>query len=431
MDGTTSKKSNPKEIEARAPSNPRRVQILFFLKQLPALLRHIPTFLTDRSVKHVNPKRHYVWLFDNYAFRKSSLSDGSLDSDNAIARMMDKEDDPWQTEYTTAFFKRDSGKALTDGVALLCKELDVEDGTPSQSRLRYRLQHFVDPVLARHTIHSSAGKGLRHLHGPSSSSGISTTNATLPSFVARGDRVVNTFPGTKPCQGFLPGVTTFAEPGGWGIISDIDDTIKITLTPSPLGILSTTFLEEATPVPGMPELYRDLNTLLHSPTFFYVSASPYNLYPMLRAFRTAHYPQGQIMLRETTWQNLGGLIGGLMEDVKDYKLAQIERVHAYFPKRRFVLVGDTTHKDPETYAEVARRYPGWVLGIFIRRVTGVNDVAAPHLEEKNSDERLLSAFEGVDPDLWCVFEEPRIVGEVVRRKLAESGKKRTDSVTEL
>ncbi|KAF2150879.1 hypothetical protein K461DRAFT_217318, partial [Myriangium duriaei CBS 260.36] len=338
-----------------------------------------------------NPKKHYVWLFDNFAFRSSSY------------------DDPWQTEYTAAFFKRDTGKALADGVAMICNELEVEAGSLSQNRLRSRVQHFVNAVLAKHTIHSTAGKGLRHLHGPSSSSGISITSASLPSFVNNGKHLLNTFPGTSQSQGFLPGLTIYAEPTGYGIISDIDDTIKVTLTSQPLGILSTTFLETPRPIPGMPALYAHLNTLLSSPTFFYISASPYNLYPMLRSFRTAHFPPGQIMLRENTWQSLGGLIGALMEDVKDYKLERITKVHSQFPKRKFVLIGDTTHKDPETYAEVARKWPDWVVAVFIRRVTGVSDVAAPNMEQKNSDERLKKAFEGVDREVWTVFERPEEV----------------------
>lgn len=342
---------------------------------------------------------------------------------------MDKEDDPWRTEYTAAFFQRDSGKRLTEGVAMICNELNVAEGSLAQDRLQSRLQHFIDPVLQNHTIHSSAGKGVRHMHGPSSPSGISTTVATIPSFIAKSTSVINTFPGTKPSQGFLSGTTIFAEPNGWGIISDIDDTIKVTLTPQPLGLLSTTFLESPRPVPGMPALYAKLNNLLSCPTFFYISASPYNLYPLLRDFKSAHYPPGQIMLRENTWQSLPSLLSGLLADVKDYKLDRITHAHSLFPRRKFVLIGDATQKDPETYAQIARQWPDWVLMVLIRRVRGVSEVACPGLEEKNSGRRLERAFEGVDRGVWMAFDSPDGLEEVVAERMKAIG--RADSVLEV
>ena len=43
---------------------------------------------------------------------------------------------------------------------------------------------------------------------------------------------------------------------------------------------------------------------------------------------------------------------------------------ADFPGRRFLLVGDSGERDPEVYAEVARRRPEQVTGIAIRQVAG-------------------------------------------------------------
>ena len=43
---------------------------------------------------------------------------------------------------------------------------------------------------------------------------------------------------------------------------------------------------------------------------------------------------------------------------------------ADFPGRRFLLVGDSGERDPEVYAEVARRRPEQVTGIAIRQVEG-------------------------------------------------------------
>lgn len=409
----------------------RMAQLSFALGQLPAMIRHIPSYTRRRNVKHVNPKKHYVWVFDNIAFRASSAdkeelaantpSEDSMNSDNPFFKMMNQDKDPWQVQYTAAFFKRKGGKDLAKNVARLCRELDVEEGSLSQERIKCRVQHFVDSVLPRHAIHTTNGHRVRHLHGPSSSSGLSTTSSTLPTLGgSRSARVVvNSFPGAKQAQCFLPGTTTFAEPDGWGIISDIDDTIKVTLTPSSLGVMSTTFLEEARPIVGMPELYSSLQTLLHDPAFFYVSASPYNLYPFLRQFREDYFPFGPIMLRETTWQSFGGLFSHLMEDVQAYKLDRIRKIHSWFPQRKFILIGDSTHKDPETYADVLRKYPDWVKAVFIRRVKGVSEVANPHPEQKNSDQRFEKAFEGIDTWKWFLFDEPEEVMTIVQQVVDE------------
>ncbi|KAF4547689.1 Hypothetical protein D9617_37g012150 [Elsinoe fawcettii] len=415
--------------EPTSDGRPGRSQLSFMLRQLPALLRHVPSYTKWRGVKHVNPKKHYVWVFDNIAFRASSADkeelaanaplEDSMNADNPFFKMMNPEKDPWQVEYVAAFFKRKGGKELAKNVARLCRELNVEEGSLSEERIKCRVQHFVDSVLPRHAIQTSAGHRIRHLHGPSSSSGLSLTFSTLPTHGTPQHVVVNSFPGAKSARCFLTGSTIFAEPTGWGVISDIDDTIKVTLTPSSLGVLSTTFLEEARPVAGMPQLYSSLQTLLRSPTFFYVSASPYNLYPFLRAFREEHYPLGPIMLRESTWQSFGGLLSSLMEDVQTYKLDRIRKIHSWFPHRRFVLIGDSSHKDPETYGDVIRKYGDWVAAVFIRRVKGVSEVAFPHQDEKNSDSRFEKAFEGIDTWKWFVFDEPEEVQAIISQMVDE------------
>jgi phosphatidate phosphatase APP1 len=208
----------------------------------------------------------------------------------------------------------------------------------------------------------------------------------------------------------LESTTHFVEPTGWAIISDIDDTIKITQTTSPLGILHNTFcVERALPVPGMPELYAHLKTKLQDPAYLYLSASPYNLYPFLRSFRTEHFPSGPLILRDASWQNLGGLIASLSQGTQEYKADRIEKVHSWLPQKKVILIGDSTQSDPEAYGECARKFPGWVGALFIRKVTGI---AGMDEEVKNGDERFERAFEGVERGIWHVFTEP---GEVAER----------------
>ena len=208
----------------------------------------------------------------------------------------------------------------------------------------------------------------------------------------------------------LPSTTFFAGETGYLVLSDVDDTIKVTQTPNPIGILTNTFVvDKPEPIAGMPELYAQINKLLDNPAFFYLSASPYNLYPFLREFRNAYYPQGTIILRDASWQNLGGLITSLQLNTQEYKSDRITKIHSWLPHRKVICIGDSTQSDPEAYGEAARKYPGWIRAIFIRRVEGI---AGMNDQVKNAEERFERAFEGLDRGLWHVFTEP---GELTER----------------
>lgn len=150
----------------------------------------------------------------------------------------------------------------------------------------------------------------------------------------------------------------------------------------------------------MPDFYKILNEQLN-PGWFYVSASPYNLYPFLHDFIKQYYPPGQIFLRNATWQTLGGLLSTLTKGVQEYKTSQIDKIHGWFPQRKFVCIGDSTQKDPETYAAAYKKYPGWIKAIYIRKV-----LDAPFMTEKNKPERFEKAFEGVPSHVWRVFVLP-------------------------
>jgi phosphatidate phosphatase APP1 len=162
----------------------------------------------------------------------------------------------------------------------------------------------------------------------------------------------------------------------------------------------------------MPDLYITLQTLLNNPAFFYLSASPILLYPFLRQFRDKHYPNGPLMLRDASWQNLGGLIASLQaeSDVFSYKMDRLDELHAWFPQRRFFLIGDDAQADPEVYAEAVRNWGGWFGGVFIRRALGMGMEEGD--ERRDGDQRFEKAFEGLERRIWHLFTEP---GEVVGR----------------
>lgn len=88
------------------------------------------------------------------------------------------------------------------------------------------------------------------------------------------------------------------------------------MTPDPLGVLKSTFVEEPEVIKGMPELYRSIDTSF-KPAWFYLSASPYNLYPFLHEFINANFKQGTIILRDKSWMFFAGLLQSLTEGVQE------------------------------------------------------------------------------------------------------------------
>lgn len=103
----------------------------------------------------------------------------------------------------------------------------------------------------------------------------------------------------------------------------------------------------------MPEFYKFIQGLIsdRSP-FFYLSASPYNLYPFLKDFRQKFYPQGTIVLRDASWMNLAGLLQGLTIGTQEYKVDRMIKINSWLPRRKMICIGDSTQFDPESYAEM-------------------------------------------------------------------------------
>jgi len=125
------------------------------------------------------------------------------------------------------------------------------------------------------------------------------------------------------------------------------------MTSDPIGILSSTFVSEPTPVEGMPVLYDFIQTTIsRSAPFFYLSASPYNLYMFLHNFREKYYPQGTIILRDSSWMNLSGLLSNLTLGTEAYKVDRMEKINSWLPKRKMICIGDSTQSDPEAYGEM-------------------------------------------------------------------------------
>lgn len=200
----------------------------------------------------------------------------------------------------------------------------------------------------------------------------------------------------NPAQRY-EGTVRFVAPRGTSVISDIDDTIKITEVRDRWQLLRNTFLEPFAAVPGMDELYGRLRA--DGATFHYISASPWQLgQPLDRFLEQAGLPGGTMYLRPFRWKD--DTFFNLFQDPREYRIPLLAGLLAQYPGRSFTLIGDSAELDPEIYAEIARRNPRQITRILIRDCTG----------EGETSPRYTAAFRGVPRPLWTVFQDPRSVG---------------------
>ncbi|KAK2763817.1 hypothetical protein FQN54_009435 [Arachnomyces sp. PD_36] len=354
------------------------------------------SFLGSRNplAQPADPRKHTVWVLDNTAYRPVNAPN--------------RDRQPWQAEVVACIFvkhgRKDIGKFVASVADMigLDGELGKTDDRVIRRRMADRLQPFVDAIAPSRfvTLEIPVPSGSVHVRKlrPTEKNGVSTQTLLTGGKRIPDGTVIH--PWVRDWGSSMPMNTVFAGPEGWAIISDVDDTIKYTQTSDPVGILRTTFAEEPEPIRGMPELYRHIDRRL-APAWFYLSASPYNLYPFLRKFLHSYYTPGTLILRDKSWMDLSGLLKSFTQGTQTYKVNRMKKIHSWFPKRKMLCIGDSTQSDPEAYAELYHLYGPWIRAIFIRRVT---DIA--NMEDKNTNERFKEAFKGVPRRVWKVFDRP-------------------------
>jgi phosphatidate phosphatase APP1 len=183
----------------------------------------------------------------------------------------------------------------------------------------------------------------------------------------------------------------FLAPEGLSVISDIDDTIRVSHVRERAALLRGTFVEPFRSVGGMADLYRAWSG--RGAQFHYLSATPWQLYVPIAAFLETHgFPKGTFHLRDFRWRDRS--LFNVFSSPDRYKLRSVEPLLLQLPRRHFVLVGDSGQKDPEVFGDLARRYPGQVRRIFIRDVG------------HSTPARYRAAFAGLNRESWSVFTDP-------------------------
>lgn len=178
------------------------------------------------------------------------------------------------------------------------------------------------------------------------------------------------------------------EQEGVSVVTDVDDTIKVTQIPSGKEIvLKNTFCGDFVPAAGMADMYREMGDA----SFHYVSGGPWQLYGPLYDFLisgTGSYPEGTFHFSYFPKNILGGdtrailiqTLSGSLEKTYQHKVAQITNLMEKFPGRKFILVGDSGEIDPEVYRLIRDKYPQQVQEIWIRDVVNDAEINPDRLE---------------------------------------------------
>ena len=187
------------------------------------------------------------------------------------------------------------------------------------------------------------------------------------------------------------GCVRLLPPEGVSVISDIDDTIKVTEVASRRKMLRNTFVREFAGVPEMAALYRHWQEA-RGAAIHYVSNSPWHLYPFLEEFLNGQgFPPGTFYLRH--FRLMPRDLRQTLRSGRRVKLTHARALLRRFPRRKFWLVGDSGESDAAVYARLYREFPEQVERVLIRDMGLKGGSAA----------RVAHALKTVPEDHWQIF----------------------------
>lgn len=141
------------------------------------------------------------------------------------------------------------------------------------------------------------------------------------------------------------------------VISDIDDTIKMTgVLNNKISVsLKGIFGKQA--FAGMSELYNEFDRM--GASIYYVSGSPQMIDGRIESFLTD---------REFPYPNQRFLKDKISSDTYKFKTESIREILNQDPTITAILIGDDTEHDPHVYHDISQEFPGRIEAIYIRAV---------------------------------------------------------------
>lgn len=139
------------------------------------------------------------------------------------------------------------------------------------------------------------------------------------------------------------------------IISDVDDTIKITNSGSIVDATWSGLFKDKV-FPGMPELYRAWGNTENK--IHFVTGAPSVIRGKIRSLLAHHkVPYESLTTR-----------GNILEGNYSYKMKAISRIMKASPEEQVVLIGDDVSQDHNVFAAIAKKFPNRVAASYIRLV---------------------------------------------------------------
>lgn len=279
---------------------------------------------------------------------------------------------------------------------VLKSEFDLVVDARSERNFRRRLNLLLaDSERDQQIVVAMAGR--KYVMPLSGVNGHFETTLTIPAlvvadFIEDGQLPFAAVVGDDDPRSFL-GEVTLVEGTGLSVISDIDDTVKISNVTDKSKLLENTFLLNFAAAPDMAQLYNQWSGL--GAEFHFVSSSPWQLYAPLREFLDgAGFPRSALYLKPVRFRD--ETLFDLFKEGTETKPGVIESILNAYPERQFILVGDSGEQDPEVYAAMLRSHPDQILKIYIRNVT----------QESGDNERFSAVFDSINEDCWVLFDEP-------------------------
>jgi hypothetical protein len=161
--------------------------------------------------------------------------------------------------------------------------------------------------------------------------------------------------------------TAFLVPTeGITFISDIDDILRVTKIYDPKEGLINSFARNFVQWENMPEIYANWSRSLPNSTHFhYLTTTPEQATRNYMDFIYKTYPGGSFDTRPLNFSDVKATLS--------IRMFLLTKVFETFPKRKFVLVADTSNADVmKDYPQLAHTYPNQVQCIFLRNTSATD-----------------------------------------------------------
>ncbi|KAI9712275.1 MAG: hypothetical protein M1820_001488 [Bogoriella megaspora] len=186
--------------------------------------------------------------------------------------------------------------------------------------------------------------------------------------------------------------TNFLVPEhGITVLSDVDDILRVGQIWRIFHMIRDVFVKDFSPWMNMPEIYQDMLAAMPDAHFHYLTTCPQFLARKYIQFLWSHYPVGSLDTHPWDFTHFA--------PIAFPRKFLLDRIFRTFPKRKFILVGDSSNQDVMIgYPELLRKHPDQVQCILMRNTTATEKSDWYKYSPKH--------FKGLDRSKFMFFKLP-------------------------